>query len=238
MGRPLVLLGRVLLLVALLLQAGLVRSQGGNTSWEFGGVAGINGYTGDLNHSPFPRTIHVHFGALGRYELSEMYALRFNLLGGGINGMYDADRYFLPQHRGAPIEPFNAPFIALDVCAEIHFLPYQVSAFTRRCQNDRFLAPYVTLGVGGMYAFRQGGGLYLPMGVGVKIAIWDRLTLAPEVRFLKFFTDKLDGYINWPEGRPSFPIHKADWVSLVSITCTYRLQFTGPMCPAYRTDQM
>lgn len=208
--------------------------QGGNSNWDFGLGLGVTGYTGDYNLSPLPRSVHIQASGLARCRLSNMYALRLELLGGAVRGAHDPERYYLPQPDDASIEPFTRGFLGLGVSAEIHFLPFQVGDFRSKRTGDYFLVPYATMGVGGSLLMNEGFGFFVPMGVGIKWAISGRLTLAPELRFLKFFTDRLDSYRDWPS-TSSFPMHNADWVSMVTVTCTYRVFIPGPRCPAYNS---
>lgn len=210
------------------------QAQSGNTSWDVGFAAGVNAYTGDLNMTALPRHIHGHGGFIVRYELTEMYAVRLNLQGGGLRGAYDSTRHHLPD-----IEPdykFHTGFVDLDLSVDIHFLPFQVNDFQTRRVRSGWIAPYVTAGLGIQYVFGGEFTGFLPIGCGVKFAVGDRWTLAPEIRFLKTFSDRADGYKNWPDHKRNVFLHNRDWISQVSITVTYRLLTGWTTCPTYMND--
>ncbi len=205
-----------------------------NLAWDIGGGGGINGYTGDMNLSPFPRSMGVNLGLLGRFSFNKYYAARLNLVAGNITGNYDPERYYLPITNGKKIEKFNHFLIGFDANLEVHFLPFIVNIMSLRRSNDYFMTPYATFGLGAMAVSGGGASFYIPMGAGMKVALGSRLTVAGELRFLKLFTDTADSYKNLPTNESEMGIHNRDWVSMVSVTCAYRIFFLEKRCPAYR----
>ncbi len=210
------------------------RAQRGNHYMDVGGGLGVTSYTGDLNMSAVPSTVLGHGMGIFRYAFSELYAIRFNLLGGLYTATYNPERYYLPVHAEAQtLDGGTFLHIGGDVSAEIHLRKYQVGHFTHTRFNRTNWTPYISVGIGGMFIPSAGASFYLPMGGGVKFALGGRWTLAPEIRFAKLFTDGADGYANWPLEDSGGAFHNRDWISMVSFTVTYRLYTNVPTCPAY-----
>lgn len=211
-----------------------VRGQSGDSSWDVGGVLGVTSYTGDFNQTVLPRFIHGTGGLLVRYELSERYSLRLGVDMSGARGRYDSARYVLPEApQGAA---FSRLALGIDLAAEIHFLSFQVNDFTTRGRETSPWTPYASLGIGMYYVIGGGVSLGFPFGGGVKVALGGRLTLAPEVRFIKLFSDRLDGYDSWPGSKGYSVFHNKDWIGQVRVALTYRLLTGWKTCPAYMSD--
>lgn len=229
--------GTFVLLLHLLLSAGVCGSafgQSGNSSWDIGAAAGVTSYTGDFNLTALPRSAHGTGGLLVRYELSERYSLRLGVDVAGSRGSYDSLRYVLPEvpHGAA----FSRLTLGLDLAAEIHFLSFQVNDFATRGKPTSPWTPYASLGMGVYYMIGGGVTFGLPLGGGVKVALGDRLTLATEVRFVKLFSDWLEGYDNWPGSRNYSVFHNKDWIGQVRLALTYRLLTGWKTCPTYMSD--
>ena len=211
-----------------------VRAQSGNSSWDVGATGGVTSYTGDFNLTALPRTVHGGGGLLVRYELSSRYSLRLGVDITGVRGRYDASRYALPLVESGV--SFNRLVLSIDVASEIHFLPFQVNDFVSRGGKESQWTPYASLGLGMYYLIGGGVKFGLPLGGGVKVALGGRLTLGTEIRFVKLFSDRLDGYVNWPGSRTSSSFHNKDWLSLVRLSLTYRLLTGWTTCPTYMSD--
>lgn len=217
-----------------------VRCQSGNSSWDIGLLAGATGFTGDLNMSALPRCVGGHGGFLARYQISEMYNVRLALLASSAHGIYKESRYYLPSYDRGQLTQFSSLFLGIEACAEIHFMRFEVNDFARQRHNTRFFTPYVTLGFGGGANYllssrdEMKGLFYIPMGGGVKFAVGGRFCIAPEVRFFKLFTDRVDAYTSWPMGKGDVSVHNRDWLSLVTLTFSYRLFTNVQLCPVYQ----
>lgn len=211
------------------------QAQQKNANWDVGFGLGLSGFTGDLNFAPLPQTISGHAQGLIRYNLSPMYALRAGLQVGGLNAIYYPGRYYLPGGPTGNKRYFHTPMLAVDAGVDIHFLPFVINSLTGGKVNPNAMTPYVTVGLGGMVVFNNGGGFYIPMGGGVKFALFDRFTLAGELRFLKGFFDTADRYKNWPKSTKGHHLHNQDWVSMLTVSLTYRFVVEGHVCPAYQT---
>lgn len=210
-----------------------LNAQKGNHYMDVGGGGGGTSYVGDLNMTAVPNRVLGHAMGTFRYAYSELFALRANFLFGLADIRKTSDSYYLPQLTGAQnIEGGVFWHLGVDLSSEIHLKKYQVGHFTHTRVNRTNWTPYITVGVGFLYALFSGAS-YFPIGGGVKFAIGGRWTLAPECRFLKLFSDNFDGYSNWPLSDSGGVFHNRDWVSMLSFTVTYRLYINVPRCPAY-----
>lgn len=234
------LLGPLFLLIGITLLSQALHAQGGKAVWDIGGYLGATGYTGDINLSPLPRSVGANAGFLLRYEINEMYAVRLNGNASWFHDYYKPERYYLPSYpaENSFLDPFHAVLLGLDANIEIHFHKFQVNDFCGQRVNKRSFAPYASFGAGvGLALFTPNSTanalFYIPMGLGFKFAVGGRLTLAPEIKFLKLFSDRPDGYSNWPIDGKDFNWHNRDWVSHVSLTIAYRLLTNVQPCPAY-----
>ncbi|MDR0582351.1 MAG: porin family protein [Prevotellaceae bacterium] len=201
----------------------------------FGGAAF---YLGDLtdNYSLF-RHLSFSIGPLYRYHFDDRYSLRGALAFGELHGvMLRPD--MPPTNDGEPWS-FSRSMIFIDVAAEIGFLPMDVTDFRKR---QRW-SPYLLAGMGftGLSPDKnifvseeemQTMGGYVLMGIGAKLAIFERFTLSAEWLMRKTFSDGLDYY----KGKPgSWAINK-DWIGTVGITFTYRLD-EERTCAAYNRHE-
>lgn len=213
---------------------GVAYGQSGNSSWDVGGAAGVTSYTGDFNLTALPHQIHGTGGLLMRYAFTEYYSLRAGVDLAGVRGHYDATRSRLPDvSHGVS---FSRLVVGVDVAAEIHFLPFEVKDFAPRGKAISDWTPYASLGMGICAVIGGRVAFALPLGCGAKVALGSRFTLAAEVRFVKLFSDGLDGYDNWPEGRGESVFHNKDWIGQVRLALSYRLLTNWSTCPAYKSD--
>lgn len=182
--------------------------------FEAGGTIGLSNYMGDLSNNSrtvFMGESSLAAGVFGRYNFSDLFALRLQLTYASISGE-DANA------RTEEIRQRNLSFRSIlgegALIGEINlpgFQPYNLS---------RPISPYFFLGVGLTYFNPQaelGGewyalqplgtegqglpgneGLYsrftpvIPFGAGVKFAPVDQMTLGLELGARKSFTDYLD----------------------------------------------
>jgi hypothetical protein len=197
----------------------------------FGGAAF---YLGDLtdNYSLF-RNLSFSAGPLYRYHFDDRYSLRGELAFGELRGVML--RPDMPPNNNGEQWAFSRSMIFMEVAAEIGFLPMDVVDFRKR---QRW-SPYLVGGVGftGLSPDKnifvneeemQTIAGYVLLGVGAKLAIFNRFTLSAEWLMRKTFSDGLDYY----KGKAgSWAINK-DWIGTIGITLTYRLD-EGRICAAY-----
>ena len=184
-----------------------------------GGLASASYYMGDFNPSTPLYMPSIYVGGLVNYIMSDYYSLRINMGGGELRG--DPFTYkgnLMSNSPGQMPISFRRFFFDVDARIEVGFLPYDPFGY-----NPKKFAytPYFSLGAGLGYS---GGNPYfqLPVSVGFKYRLHDRITLGVEWCFRKTFDDNLDGWVSirTSEGGTA---NNNDWISYAGIYITYQL---------------
>lgn len=156
--------------------------------YEGGGGLGLSSYMGDANRNNPLTGIHPSFGAVFRRTFDLRWALKANLLTGSISGNTKNSDNVYPGN--ATVE-FSRRFYDLSGQMEFNFLPY----------SDKFpylqtskISPYITVGVG--LTLAPGDNTFfdvnLPVGLGIKYMIRNRINLGLEYSVKKLFSDGFD----------------------------------------------
>ena len=174
--------------IALWLTVCTFKSHAQEYRYETGAALGISCYMGDANkRKPF---LHpgITGGALFRYNVNFHWALKANLLSGGISGNTEESGDAFPFERDAR---FQRTFIASSVAAEFHFLPYSDKYGYR---GTKPFTPYLFAGVGATYATGEKYflGVHFPYGVGCKYKWRNRVNIGLEFSLNKLLGDDLD----------------------------------------------
>ncbi len=208
---------RAALLAALALVAVLPASAQ-EYRFEVGPALGVVGYLGDVNNSNVLKSPGLAGGAVFRYIHNSRWAVKANLLYQGIKGnSADIDTRF----PGTEPYEFKSSLVDLGVQAEFNFLNFGMGA---RYKNYKRISPYMVLGLGAVASMVDGGGTHftvnLPMGVGVKYKLKERLNLGFEVTMRKSFGDQLDGISDLNLEQHGFA-KNTDWTGQAVFTITY-----------------
>lgn len=185
--------------------------------FDFGGQLGMSGYLGDANGSSIFK--HPGFGAgvSFRYLPNYRMALRGVLNVIGLSGNTADFDNVLPADAQYK---FSSTVYDLSVRYEFNFFPYGIG---ETYKNLRRWSPYIALGLGASVASCDGKTSFaptLPMVVGVKYKLKERLNLGIEFSMTKVFGDKID-QIDDPYMIESSFIKNTDWYSNISISLTY-----------------
>ena len=210
--------------------AGGVRAEGLEYRYELGAMVGMSSYYGDANyHIPF-KNINPMGGVLWRYNINPRMAVKTNLAVAGISGnTADADNRF----PGGDVS-FSRLLYELGGQFEYNFLAYGDGVGYK---NTHRLAPYVFAGIGLTYAPKPARHVFaanLPIGLGVKFKVIERLNVGCELSFRFTHSDNLDvtdktaPILNDPYGIQSGFLKNKDSYSFLSIFVTYDLS------PKYR----
>ena len=191
--------------------------------YEIGGMAGGAFYMGDANKNTIFKGMNPAVGAVFRYNINFRWALKANLMWGQVSGKTEGMENVFPNNAQTS---FNRSIMELGGQAEFNFFPY----------SDKFdyagakrFSPYVLVGIGLTVA--PGGGKTfaspnIPLGVGMKYKIKNRLNLGCEFSFRKLFGDGLEGkdMLDDPYGVKGSALKNKDWYSflLLSVTCSVR----------------
>lgn len=213
----------VLLIAALLTAAPGAGAQSTAQSapykFDFGLQLGMSGYLGDANGSnPFK---HPGFdGELSfRYLPDTRWALRGVFSTFGLSGSTAEVTNVLPE---GITRDFTSQVFDLGARVEFNFFSYGIGETYKRLRR---WTPYLTLGLG--VAMSSSGGTTsvaptLPMGIGFKFKLKERLNLGVEFTMTKAFSDKFDG----PDLNDLNTIKTAfykstDWYSRLTVGISY-----------------
>jgi len=153
--------------------------------YEIGGMAGLSMYMGDANQTALLRGFNPGGGVVFRRNFNFRWALKTDLMVGKVTGdTKNTDNVFPNQGQAS----FSRNFFELGGQIEFNFLPYSDKyAYL----NTSKIAPYILTGLG-VTAASGFGSVNLPLGLGVKYKIKNRINLGLEYAVHKLFSDSFD----------------------------------------------
>lgn len=197
---------------------------------ELGGGIGF-----DTGHTDLKGKWAADMAAIARFPLNPRMAVKTQLSYLNLKGSTEGQKNFypaLPDTPGTDRLAYSVSDAVIDASAlyELHFLPY---GYLRDYKGHCRLVPYLQMGFGLTYG--KAGKAFtanIPLGVGVKYKVAERLNLGLD--WLVHFTlsDKLDG-LEAPLGISSSGFRNKDHYSALSLTLTYDL---NPRCPTCNRD--
>lgn len=126
---------------------------------------------------------------------------------------------------------FSGGLINLDVLYELHFLPY---GYREGYQGLKRLVPYMQLGLGGVYSTAgKAFALEIPVGLGLKYKLNERMNLGFDWQMHFTTGDKLDG-LEAPQGIKSEGFKNKDHYHTAFFTLTYSF---APRCKTCNKDE-
>lgn len=186
---------------------------------ELGGGIGMVSYQGDFNSSPL-KNLQPMFSLLAKYRFDPRRALALNVSYGQLKGSSKDAKTYFPL---TTTYDFKSNVVDAGLRLEYNFWPYGTGFEYRGAKR---LTPYVAIGLGMTIAKTDGKsatGVNLPIGVGVKYKMGDRLNLAAEWAMHITSTDDLDG-IRDPYGIESSGLFKnTDCYSHLRVSLSYDL---------------
>ena len=204
------------LAVIMLMIATLMAAQAQEYRFEVGGAIGMSGYLGDANNANLLKKPGYVAGGLFRYIINSRMALKANLLTAKRSGN---SANLANTYPDAQTYAFSSQLYDLGAQFEFNFLNYGIGSKYLKLKR---ISPYLTLGVGATLATGDGDAftLNVPMGVGVKYKLGERLNIGLEFTMRKAFSDKLDGLKDL-NGITSGFAKNTDWYSFTMISITY-----------------
>lgn len=210
---------RLLAMLCFLLALGASRLSAQEETYRFdiGGQIGMAGYLGDASSSIFA---HPGFsgGVSFRYLPDARWAVRTLLnvhsLSGDTSDMDDV----LPESGEYS---FKSTAYDLGGRIEFNFFSYGIGETYKKLRR---WSPYLTLGIGVTLATCDGEsnlGFNIPMGVGFKYKLKERLNLGLEFTMTKVFSDHVDGALSDLYQIKSSFLKNTDWYSNISVSLTY-----------------
>lgn len=204
------------LAVIMLMIATLMAAQAQEYRFEVGGALGMSGYLGDANNANLLKKPGYVAGGLFRYIINSRMALKANLLTAKISGN---SANLANTYPDAQTYAFSSQLYDLGAQFEFNFLNYGIGSKYLKLKR---ISPYLTLGLGATLATGDGDAftLNVPMGVGVKYKLSERLNIGLEFTMRKTFSDELDGLKDL-NGITSGFAKNTDWYSFTMISITY-----------------
>lgn len=186
---------------------------------EIGAGVGLVAYQGDLSGS---LTAHMQplYTLMGKYRMNPRMSWAVNVSFGKLKGSSDKVKTWYPDLHDATYSFSNA-LVDASIRFEYNFWPYGTGREYRGAQP---LTPFIAGGFGITHSSTAGGGVMatnVPLGLGVKYKMTDRLNLALEWMVHFTLSDRIDG-VNDPYGIKSNGLFKnTDCYSALQMTVSY-----------------
>lgn len=198
---------------------------------EIGGGVGLMAYEGDFNGSIL-HNMQPSASLMLRRVINPYMDLRLAASYGKLKGSSKDVKTYLPQYQDTQYD-FSTSLVDLSATYEYNFWPYGTGNDYRGAQR---LTPFVFAGIGTTYASTPTGNVFtanLPLGLGVKYKVAQRLNLGIEWAIHFSLNDKLDGIAD-PYGIQSTGMFKnTDCFSALQLTLTYSFM---PKCRTCHND--
>jgi hypothetical protein len=198
----------------------------GQQKADYGILAGVSSYLGDINpnrllYSPLPAG-----GVFYRYNFNPREALRTNLFIGGLRANDLDFKNSFQQTRAAS---FSGTVGEWALQFEFNFFPYATNG------KQWNFTPYFAAGVG--VAFINTVSFtyvpVIPFSVGFKVNVYKNIGLEAEYGFRKTFYDNFDGLKDLVASSDIGWIHNNDWYTFTGLAVTWKFYNKLAGCPAY-----
>ncbi|MCM1449043.1 MAG: PorT family protein [Clostridiales bacterium] len=207
-----------------------VQAQEESYRFDLGAGLGMGGYLGDLNESnPFARpgfTGELSF----RYRFDTRWALATRLGYSSLSGNSDDLEGVLPD---AAHYEFKSNVIDLSERVEVNFFAFGIGETYKKLKR---WSPYLSVGIGLAMASCDGAShmaFTIPMAVGVKYKLKQRINLGLEFSMTKAFGDHLDGELSDLYQIKSSMVKNTDWYSRLALSISYEFGLRCPTCHYY-----
>lgn len=198
---------------------------------EIGGGVGFLGYLGDYNNV-LTRDLQPMATLLVRRNLNPYMGLRLAASFGKLKGDERDVKTVYPSTGVTPYS-FSRTLTDVSLTYEYNFWPYGTG---HDYYGAKRLTPFVFLGLGGTYAGGDGSSVFtanVPIGLGLKYKVGQRMNVGVEWAMHFSMSDKLDGR-NDPYGITSSGMFKnTDCYSVLQLTLSYSFV---PKCTTCNKD--
>lgn len=218
---------------ALLFMVSSVKLSAQEYKYEIGTAAGTSFYMGDANRTQLFQDIGIGGGVVFRYNINFLWAIKSNLFAANVSGNSDSSGNIFPFDGKSS---FQRTLAELGTQIEFNFLPY----------SDKYAylgtkpyTPYLFTGVGITYASGDNSfiGTNIPLGVGLKYKVKNRMNIGIEFSMRKLFRDDFDvteRTTEWSLENPfdieSSLLKNKDWYSFTMIFVTWDLSLRKDPC--------
>ena len=198
---------------------------------EIGGGVGFLGYLGDYNNV-LTRDLQPMATLLVRRNLNPYMGLRLAASFGKLKGDERDVKTVYPSTGVTPYS-FSRTLTDVSLTYEYNFWPYGTG---HDYYGAKRLTPFVFLGLGGTYAVGDGSSVFtanVPIGLGLKYKVGQRINVGVEWAIHFSMSDKLDGRKD-PYGITSSGMFKnTDCYSVLQLTLSYSFM---PKCTTCNKD--
>lgn len=185
--------------------------------YEIGGGLGASGYLGDVNKGNVLKNQGLAGGLVFRYLPSTRWAVKAHLDVSNLSGNSAENNMAFPEGMAYS---FSSTVCGVGGQIEFNFLNYGIGATYLKLKR---ITPYLTIGLGAELAFAEGQtgfAMNIPMGMGVKYKVKERLNIGFELTMRKSLGDKVDGLSDLNGIKHSFA-KNTDWYSVAMFTVSY-----------------
>ena len=184
--------------------------------YEVGPSLGITGYLGESNNGMLFKHPSVTGGGIFRYNHNSRWAFKANLNYGHLIGDTKDDASQYPDGANHKV---STHLMDLGLTAEFNFLNFGRGPAYKKYKP---ISPYMVAGVGFVFAICNGNhaSFTVPIGIGVKYKLKDRVNLGFEFTMRKEFSDRIDGLSDLYDIKHSFA-KNTDWYSFAMFTASF-----------------
>lgn len=195
---------------------------------DIGVFAGTSWYQGDINPNLPLYSPGLAAGILYRYNFHPRTSLKIT---GILHNLSANDLDFNNPIQQTRAAAFNTQYADLAASWEFNFLPYKTSF-----RKTKY-SPYVSAGLGYHMVISSDipavNHMVMPLGLGFKFNIMNRMSAGMEYSFRKTFTDNIDGVKNYSADDKYLLLGNKDWYTFAGIFITYKIFKYREDCPAY-----
>ena len=205
---------------------------------EIGGGAGLTGYLGDFNGN-LTKGLQPMVSAIWRNLFNPHAGLKVSASWGKLKGSSKNAETYYPEFRPDDLSPkrdvlpydINRTLVDASCVFEYNFWPYGTGRDYRGAQR---LTPFIFAGFGVTYV--SGGDAKnvftgnVPLGVGVKYKLANRLNLGVEWGVHFSLSDELDGVKDPYNVKSSGAFKNTDCYSTLQVTLTYSFKERCTTC--------
>ena len=195
---------------------------------EIGAGLGMVSYEGDFNGNVFGN-MQPMGGVVGRYNFDPYKTLRLSATYGKLKGSSKDVKTYYPDYGSQPYE-FNNSLVDVSLVFEYNFWPYGTG---RDYRGAKRLTPYI---YGGLGATSVSGGsksvftANVPIGIGVKYKMTERLNLGVDWGIHFSLSDELDGVKDPYQVKSSGVFKNTDCYSMLQVSLTYSFKAKCRTC--------
>lgn len=198
---------------------------------EIGGGVGFLGYLGDYNNV-LTRDLQPMATLLVRRNLNPYMGLRLAASFGKLKGDERDVKTVYPSTGVTPYS-FSRTLTDVSLTYEYNFWPYGTG---HDYYGAKRLTPFVFLGLGGTYAGGDGSSVFtanVPIGLGLKYKVGQRMNVGVEWAMHFSMSDKLDGRKDSYGITSSGMFKNTDCYSVLQLTLSYSFM---PKCTTCNKD--